>query len=228
MSPAWHFKCAFLSAQQRAGCGFLPLGLWWFKSPGRSPFSDFIYTSQFPSSKPYLKINMTKSKGQQCTVMQGYHAMSLLCQSLFSHSLLLSQEAVGSFGAFACPSPAPAQDSSSALAGSVPSDHAHPSGGSAGCSSGLSSLPWLCPRSSTDREQRRNTQTFLLGKSGSRVWEEGRKLLVPCSAQSIPASCRVFERLKKTLGQCIQPNVGSDALGGRKSFLGEEVHWRMV
>lgn len=129
----------------------------------------------------------------------------------------------GELWGISLPIPSPDQDSSSALAGSVPSDHAHPSGGSAGCSSGLSSLPWLCPRSSTDREQRRNTQTFLLGKSGSRVWEEGRKLLVPCSAQSIPASCRVSERLKKTLGQCIWPNTGR-----RKSFLGEEVHWRMV
>lgn len=129
----------------------------------------------------------------------------------------------GRFGAFLCP--APAQDSSSALAGSLPSDNGSPfQEALQGVAAVLSSLPCLCPRS--NREQRRNAQTFLLGKSGSRVWEEGN--FISCSVQSIPAGCRVFERLKKTLSQCIPTNMGSDALGGRKSFLGELVHWRMV
>lgn len=69
--------------------------------------------------------------------------------------------------------------------------------------------------------------SILLGKRGSTVWEEG-KVLISCSAQSIPASYRIFERLKKTLSQCIQPNMGSDALSGIKSFLGELVQCRMV
>lgn len=164
--------------------------------------------------------------------------MSLLCHSLFSHSLLLSWEAGKRFGAFPCPSPAPNQDSSSGLTLLLPGDNGSPfQEALQGVATELSFLPCPvgCPHSNTNRERRRNAQTSMFGilvqyspwKKGQQGLG-GRKLLISCSAQSIPASCRVFERLKKTPSQCIQPNMGSDALGGRKPFLGELVQHRMV
>lgn len=145
------------------------------------------------------------------------------CQSLLSHSLLLSWEAVGRFGAFPCPSPAPNQDSSSELAHSLPSDSGSPfQEALQGVAAVLSSLPCPVGCSNTNKgETPKHHCEYSPWKKGQQGLG-GRKLL-SCSAQSIPGSCRVFERLKNTLGKCIQLNMDSDALSGAKSFLGELV-----